>query len=69
MKNSKNEYKWIFPEGGYGDMLMLSGILKLINEKDPNKKFNLVRRTAFTNFFINHPAIFCIGNPGENAEI
>ncbi len=59
---------WIDPVGGLGDILMLSTALKRAYDKY-GKKFNLSRRTHYTRFFINHPAILEIGNPPEDADI
>jgi len=59
---------WIDPVGGLGDILMLSTALKRAYDKY-GKKFNLSRRTHYTRFFINHPAIEEIGNPPEDATI
>lgn len=59
---------WIDPVGGLGDILMLSTALKRAFDKY-GKKFNLSRRTHYTRFFINHPAIAEIGNPPEDANI
>lgn len=46
----KNNFPWINPIGGYGDMLMLSGVLKQVIEKFPEKRFNLTRRTNYVSF-------------------
>ena len=34
---------WIDPIGGYGDILMLSGVLQQLVEEDPERRFHLVR--------------------------
>jgi ADP-heptose:LPS heptosyltransferase len=60
---------WINPIGGLGDSLMLSGILYQLNKKDPEKKFNLIRRTAYTEIFKDHPAISKIEFPSDRARI
>ncbi|RPI06221.1 MAG: hypothetical protein EHM64_03835 [Ignavibacteriae bacterium] len=65
----KKEYPWINPIGGYGDMLMLSGVLKLVVDKNPENRFNLVRRTNYGTFLDNHPAIASIGYPSKNARM
>jgi ADP-heptose:LPS heptosyltransferase len=64
-----NEFPWINPIGGLGDMLMLSGVLKQVIEKFPERRFNLTRRTNYVNFFEGHPAIATIGYPPKNAKI
>lgn len=59
---------WIDPVGGLGDILMLSTALKEAYDKY-GKKFHLSRRTHYTQFFVNHPAIEEIGNPPTDADI
>lgn len=63
-----NDELWINPLGGYGDILMLSGVLKLAYDLDPQKKYNLVRRTKYTNILRGHPAINEIGYPPKDAK-
>lgn len=63
-----NDELWINPVGGYGDILMLSGVLKLVNDQDPQKKFNLVRRTKYTTLLKGHPAIRKVGFPPKDAK-
>lgn len=64
-----SNYPWINPIGGLGDALMLSGVLKIIYENDSSKRFNLVRRTGYTNLYKGHPAIAEIGFPPKDALI
>lgn len=66
--NLDNGEYWINPLGGYGDILMLSGVMKLANDADPKKKFKLVRRTKYTNILRGHPAISEIGYPPKDAK-
>lgn len=66
---NENNLQWINPIGGYGDMLMLSGVLKQVVEKYPGKKYNLARRTNYVSFFEGHPAIKSIGYPPKDANI
>lgn len=66
-KPAKEEL-WINPVGGYGDILMLSGVLKLVNEQDPKKQYNLVRRTKYTTLLKGHPAIRKVGFPPKDAK-
>ena len=68
LKHKKEEELWINPVGGYGDILMLSGVLKLAYDKDPSQQYNLVRRTKYTNLLKGHPAIKLIGCPPKDAE-
>jgi ADP-heptose:LPS heptosyltransferase len=60
---------WINPIGGLGDMLMLSGILKLVIDKHPQVCFNLVRRTRYQQILKGHPALRYIGSPPVGANI
>ncbi|MBF0537071.1 MAG: hypothetical protein HQL03_02335 [Nitrospirae bacterium] len=60
---------WINPIGGMGDTLMISGVLKLVNERDPNRRFNLIRRTTYLDILKGHPAIDEIGHPPRDASI
>lgn len=59
---------WIDPVGGLGDILMLSTALKRSYDKY-GKKFHMSRRTQYTGFFVNHPAVAEIGNPPVDADI
>ncbi len=69
MKGTEDLYPWINPVGGYGDMLMVSGVLKLVVERNPDRRFNLVRRTSYLFMFKGHPAIDTVGYPPKDAEI
>jgi len=62
------DYTWINPIGGLGDTLMISGVLKLVSEKDPSRKFNLVARTKYGPLLEGHPAIERIGHPRPGAR-
>jgi len=64
-----NSFPWINPIGGFGDMLMVSGIIKQVNDLNPEKKFNMVRRTNYLAVFKSHPAIEIIGFPRKDAKI
>ena len=64
-----NHLEWINPAGGYGDMILLSGALKLVHEKFPDRRYNLVRRTAYQFIFENHPIIAAVGHPPEGAVL
>lgn len=59
--------RWINPIGGLGDTLMISGVLKLVAERYPAQKLNLVERTKYRPFLEGHPAIGRIGNPPADA--
>lgn len=60
---------WINPIGGLGDTLMLSGVLKLVYDRDPSKRFNLARRTRYSSILEGHPAIGKVGHPPKDAKI
>lgn len=45
---------WINPIGGYGDALMLSGILNQVHEARPEEKYFLVRRTQYQAILAGH---------------
>ncbi len=64
---SQNEI-WVNPVGGLGDMIMLSTALKRSFDKY-GKQFCMVRRSQYTEMFINHPAIKLIGNPPIDSYI
>jgi ADP-heptose:LPS heptosyltransferase len=68
INTGKNEI-WIYPDGGYSDILILSGVLKQCYDKNPQLKYCLVRRAAFTSLLNGHPAIKKIDFPPENAYI
>jgi ADP-heptose:LPS heptosyltransferase len=68
-KTEQDDIPWINPIGGLGDMLMVSGVLKLKFDADPTSQFNLVRRVRYTSIFKGHPAINQIGFPGKDARI
>jgi ADP-heptose:LPS heptosyltransferase len=65
----EERFPWINPTGGLGDILMLSGVLKLVKEKFPARHFNLVRRSRYQSILRNHPAIRVIGSPPRGAVI
>lgn len=67
--HNTQEVAWINPIGGYGDMLMVSGVLKQVIERDRFRCFNLVRRSMYRTIFRNHPAIQAIGYPPPGAHI
>lgn len=64
-----NGLPWINPIGGYGDMLMVSGVLKLVMDRDPSRRFNLTRRTSYLAMLGEHEAISGIGFPPKDAKI
>lgn len=59
---------WINPVGGLGDVLMLSAVLKLAYDANPEKKYRLVRRSKYLTFLKGHPAIEYIGYPPKTAK-
>ncbi|MBN2523067.1 MAG: hypothetical protein JXB24_07310 [Bacteroidales bacterium] len=70
-KNIKDNHKemWIHPTGSYGDILMLSGVLKQCYDTNPKIKYNLVRRSVYSSLLEGHPAIKKTGHPPKNATI
>jgi ADP-heptose:LPS heptosyltransferase len=70
MANSPNNgYPWINPIGGLGDQLMLSGVLKLVHDRFPDRRFNLIRRTGYLAFLKGHPAIAAVGWPEKGLSL
>jgi ADP-heptose:LPS heptosyltransferase len=65
----QNTYPWINPVGGQGDALMLSGVLKMGFERNPKQRYNLIRRTDYTDILTGHPAIAGIGHPPADAPL
>lgn len=59
---------WINPVGGLGDIIMLSTAMKRSFDKY-GKKFSVARRTQYTQFLQNHPAVEEIGHPTVNSDI
>jgi ADP-heptose:LPS heptosyltransferase len=60
---------WINPIGGLGDMLMVSGVLKQVIERDPERRFRLIRRSGYMRLFRGHPAILDTGFPEQDAKV
>lgn len=54
------ENEWIDPVGGLGDVLMLSGVIKLAHDR-LGKKYNMVRRSTYVELLAGHPGIDKIG--------
>jgi hypothetical protein len=52
-----DKFEWINPIGGLGDMLMLSGVLQQVLERDATRRFRLVRRTGYMSLIEGHPAV------------
>jgi ADP-heptose:LPS heptosyltransferase len=65
----KHEDKWVNPVGGYGDMLMISGVMKLAFDRNPGQRYKLIRRTRYSSVLKGHPAIEEIGFPPKDAHI
>lgn len=63
------ETEWINPVGGLGDALILSGVLKLVNDTNHARKFHLVRRTKYLSILKGHPAIISAGFPKPGAKL
>jgi len=69
MKTELQNGTWINPTGGYGDILMLSGVLKQCIDKSPGVKYNLVRRRIYQSILDGHPAIKSTGIPERDTKI
>lgn len=67
--NRADQYEWINPIGGLGDMLMLSGVLKQVVERDPRRRFMLVRRSGYLQILKDHPALAGVGFPGPDVTV
>jgi len=66
----KNDQEiWICPSGSYGDILMLSGVLKQSMEQDPKQKYCLVRRAMYSDLLNGHPAFRKVGYPPRHATV
>lgn len=65
---SSDKEIWINPVGGLGDIIMLSSAIKMSFDIY-GKKFNVVRRSQYTMFFIEHPAVEKVGNPFPGAVV
>lgn len=63
------ERTWVNPIGGLGDTLMISGALKLAWDREPERRFNLVRRTKYWSLLEGHPAIDVHGAPPVGARL
>lgn len=61
--------EWILPEGGFGDMLILSSVLKSVYDFYPERNLKLVRRSRYLPLFKNHPALKEIAFPPPNANL
>jgi ADP-heptose:LPS heptosyltransferase len=48
---------------------MLSGVLKLVHDRFPERKFNLSVRSSYLPILKEHPAITSIGHPPKNALV
>ena len=59
---------WINPVGGMGDIIMLSTSMKRSFERY-GKKFNVIRRSQYTEVFSHHPAVLSVGHPEEGSLI
>jgi uncharacterized protein len=64
-----NRHLWISPFGGYGDTIILSGVLKAAVESDPGRRFSLVTRTTYGELLKGHPAVDRIGNPPPGSAV
>ncbi len=63
------EPAWIDLRGGPTQALMMSGILKQVLERHPERRYNLVARTGLTPILMKHPAIENSGHPPKDARV
>lgn len=59
---------WVNPVGGLGDVLMMSTALKHSFDKY-GRQFHMSRRSRYTPFFTNHPAVAEVGIPPVDAIV
>ncbi len=59
---------WINPVGGLGDVVMLSTVLQHAYRKY-GRRFQLARRTRYTELLDVHPAIESVGHPQAGADV
>ncbi|MEN6464618.1 MAG: hypothetical protein ABFD62_05495, partial [Syntrophaceae bacterium] len=64
-----NDAVWIDPQGGAATALMLSGVLKQVTEKYPDKRYNLIARAHCGPILEGHPAVCRVGHPPREAKI
>jgi len=57
MPDQKNLVKTVWMAAGYGDMILLSGVLKKSLDYFPNLKFDLIRTTQKTMLLAGHPSV------------
>jgi ADP-heptose:LPS heptosyltransferase len=69
LMNDQDREIWINPFGGLGDTVILSGVLKLVFDRNPSRRFNLVRRTPHLSVLAGHPAISRVGYPPRGAIV
>ncbi|MEW6670375.1 MAG: radical SAM protein [Thermodesulfobacteriota bacterium] len=62
------EPPWIGPIPGMDDVLMVSGILQQIVEKNPSRRFKLVNKAGYRDILSGHPAIAEIGLPPRTID-
>jgi ADP-heptose:LPS heptosyltransferase len=71
-QNQQEEKKkdiWIYPCGTLGDVLMLSGVLKQCIDRNPQQKYNLIRRALYADLLNGHPAFALAGHPPKDATV
>lgn len=65
----KSRPLWISPFGGYGDTIILAGVLKAAVDQDPRRRFSLITRTTYGEILKGHPAVDHIGNPPPGSAV
>lgn len=60
--------RWIDPQGGFGDLLILSGVMKEAFDRT-GMQYNVVSCNGRRWLFADHPAVRCYGRPPQDASI
>jgi len=68
MAERVDSLRWIDPQGGFGDLLILSGVMKEVFDRT-GRQYNMVSYHGRRWLFADHPAIRCYGRPPKNARI
>ena len=68
MAERVDSLRWIDPQGGFGDLLILSGVMKEVFDRT-GTQYNMVSYHGRRWLFADHPAIRCYGRPPKNARI
>jgi ADP-heptose:LPS heptosyltransferase len=64
-----NNFPWLNIVGSLDASLVVSSLLLVALEKNPEVRFNLVRRSRDHEILAHHPAISCCGFPAPNSTV